>query len=79
MLDILKIAKLQNVAVFYKIDIFLYHRFLDRPSVTADITMMNGTLGENKNLTCHVWSSPAPTLLTWYFDDAILPSSSRYL
>lgn len=60
----------------------LYHDHInitvqDRPSVTADITMMNGTLGENKNLTCHVWSSPAPTLLTWYFDDAILPSSSR--
>nr|XP_022324253.1 fibroblast growth factor receptor 3-like isoform X2 [Crassostrea virginica] len=60
----------------------LYHDHINitvqgRPSVTAETTMMNGTLGENKNLTCHVWSSPAPTLLTWYFDDAILPSSSR--
>ncbi|XP_056013331.1 fibroblast growth factor receptor 4-like isoform X4 [Ostrea edulis] len=60
----------------------LYHDHVNitvqgRPSVIADTTMMNGTLGENKNLTCRVWSSPAPTLLTWYFDDEILPSSSR--
>ncbi|XP_062608785.1 fibroblast growth factor receptor 4-like isoform X2 [Saccostrea cucullata] len=60
----------------------IYHDHINitvqgRPIVTADTTMMNGTVEENKNLTCHVWSSPTPTLLTWYFDDAILPSSSR--